>query len=389
MVKHVGVALEYGLARVCYLEGGREVTSEHAWDGREPARLVDALSADIGRVSGIALSIGLGFLEIARPELPSMAADDRRRVLTRDADRYFPLQGAVAVAAATAGGFAYAMPAVELHRIVHAFEEWAPVRAVVAAPDAVGKVTANSITIAVDAGEGERGFISIVNGNVTEVRRTFASAPGHSSPTSPTEQARASDRYLTARGALGFVDGPLSTMLLDSTIEQELQSMRTRRSWWSVALAAAACIALVLSLDARRDATLRSTVRAADSVSALAAPALAVRARLDQLDRERALLGKKQPIASDPLAVLAALSKALPSDAFVQRIEWDGTEWKLEGSANQAADIVPSLDGVGAFTAVRVLSASTRFRDGDRMRESFSVAFRASDAVRGDSSGRR
>lgn len=389
MLKHVGVALEFDVARVIYRDGARDITTEHTWDAREPDRLVDLLSAEIGRVSGIALSIGLAFLEIAKPDLPAMAAEDRRRVLTRDADRYFPIQGAVAVSAASNGGYAYATAAVELHRIVHAFAEWAPVRAVVAAPDAVAIAVGKSGLFSVDAGESERGLVNVVNGRVTEVRRVFDSPTTNNAPVAANHSVAATDQFAAARGALAFTESSVATMLLDSTLESELQSVRSRRSWLSIALVAAACVALVASVDSRRDATLRATLRAADSVSTLAGPALAVRTQLNQLDRERALLATKQTVASNPLGVLAAISNALPPDAFVQRLEWDGKEWKLEGSANQAADIVPRLDAAGMFNAVRVLTASTRFRDGDRMRESFSVAFQARDAVKGDSSGRR
>jgi len=51
-------------------------------------------------------------------------------------------------------------------------------------------------------------------------------------------------------------------------------------------------------------------------------------------------------------------------------------DWQIDGTALDAAAIVPLLDRDDRFEDVRFLSASSRFRDGDRTYETFSIAFR-------------
>jgi len=144
-------------------------------------------------------------------------------------------------------------------------------------------------------------------------------------------------------------------------------------------MAALAVIAMGFAIDARRENTLRKTQAAVDSLTALATPGRAAQQRLADLDREAQLLQRARQ-SSDPLGVLAGLSALLPPDAFVDRLSWDGNEWRIDGSTDRAAAIVPGLDSASVFLDVRVLAASTRFRDGSRMRESFSVAFKLKGA---------
>ena len=60
---------------------------------------------------------------------------------------------------------------------------------------------------------------------------------------------------------------------------------------------------------------------------------------------------------------------------FVQRLDWDGTVWRIEGSAANAPAIVPMLDSDALFSDVRIVAATTRFLDMGRQRESFSISF--------------
>ena len=394
MPKVVGIALETAVVRAAYRDGPRTVFVEQGWDALAPERTVDALRAEIGNVGSIVLAIGLGFLEVARPELPAMPDAVRRRVLLRDADRYFPLEGALAIGTAASTGLAFATTSEQLQRWTRAFEEWAPVRAIVTGPDAIATTVSTAGSFLVDAGIDERGVLQISNNRVLEARRVPFYTTGDSTPASAekgttslltdgTEAAPA--KYSAAVGALSFANAPLRIMLLDAALETALRSRRARRQWISYAAAALALLALSWSVDNRRDATLHATQHAVDSLRALAAPGLASRVRLAQLEEERKVLSAQRASAGDPLHVLAGISEALPQDAFVQRLEWDGKEWRLDGSVNSAASVVPHLESARMFSSVRVLGASTRFRDGARMRESFSVAFQA----KGDSVARR
>ena len=388
MATIVGVALEATVVRAVFQKNGRSAFVEQPWDSLSPERAVDLLRAEIQNAQAIVLSVGLGFLEIATPELPDMDGDTRRRVLMRDADRYFPIEGSLAIAGSQSGAPAYATHSEQLQRWVRAFEEWAPVRAVVAAPEAIASVITTSGLFIVDAGAGERGLLQLANGKVVDARRV----PAHAASTVAnadsslllTGTALAPGKYSAAVGALRFVEAPLEAMLLDTPLEETLRATRTRRRLISYAVAALALVAIGFSANSRRAATLRATQHAVDSLQVLAAPGLAAKTRLTQLNVEANILAARVHAANDPLHVLATLSESLPRDAFVQRLEWDGKEWRLDGSVNQAASLVPRLDSARIFTNVRVLGASTRFRDGARMRESFSVAFQVKgDAVAG------
>jgi len=169
-------------------------------------------------------------------------------------------------------------------------------------------------------------------------------------------------------------------MLLDSRLEADFQSQRARRGWTSVAIFAGALVLLGVATDARHNEALRAHQQASDSLLAASEPARMAAVRLAELEREARILNARDT-AADPLSIVATLSRLLPRDVFVERVHWDGAEWRIDGSADQAASIVPSLDSMSRFTNVRVLTASTRFRDGARVRESFSVAFK----VMGDS----
>jgi len=389
MATVVGVALEATVVRAAFRDQGQMAFVEQTWDALALEPFVDLLRAALGSAGGIVLAVGLGFLEVTKPELPSMADGDRRRVLLRDADRYFPIEGALAIGSAGSGSLAFATSSEQLQRWIRAFEDWAPVVAVVAGPDAIASVVSASGTFLVDAGVDEQGLLQIEDGAVREARRVprhASVAVGKGATSLLTDGTEAAPgKFSAALGALSFANAPLGVMLLDASLEGSLRSARTRRQWLSYGLAAFALLALGVAVNNRRDASLRATQHAVDSLQTLAAPGLASKARLGQLNEEASILSARTAPGTDPLHVLAAISEALPGDAFVQRLEWDGREWRLDGSVSQAASVVPHLDSARVFSSVRVLGASTRFRDGARMRESFSVAFQ----VKGDSIARR
>ena len=387
MATLVGVAIEVAVVRAVFRDAGQMAFVEHEWDGVNIEPFVDILRSTIGNAGGVVLAVGLGFLEIAKPELPAMADGDRRRVLLRDADRYFPLEGTLAIAGSKS--LAFATSSETLQRWTRAFEEWAPVRAVVAGPDAIAAVVATSGSFVVDAGAGEQGVLQLVSGQVRDARRVALPAASSVSKAAISllveRTESAPGKYSAALGALALANAPLEVMLLDAPLEGSLRSARARRRWLSYAAAALALLAVGAAASNRREATLRATQHAVDSLQLLAAPGLASKARLSQLNEEAKILSARAVPANDPLRVLATISESLPRDAFVQRLEWDGREWRLDGSVNQAASVVPHLDSARMFSGVRVLGASTRFRDGARMRESFSVAFQ----VKAESVARR
>ena len=99
-------------ARVLVRQGGSDVVRDVSWEPDAPEAMVEALRALVGAPSAFVVIVGLGFLEVAEPELPPLDASARQALLWRDADRYFPIAEPVAVACAN--GVAMALSATRL-----------------------------------------------------------------------------------------------------------------------------------------------------------------------------------------------------------------------------------------------------------------------------------
>jgi hypothetical protein len=361
--------------------------TEKAWDEARPEATVAALRIELGAVQAIALAVGLAYLEIARPELPPLSVDDARRVVLRDADRYFPFAEPAAISLTEVGGLAFGTPAAALERWVSAFAAWAPVHAIFDAPlataRAIGSRDSHEHSLRIEAGAGEHGIVRVKDGALVDVRRVAPAVGTPDDPLASTNDTSLPDsvlgvpiRYAAAIGALDHVNDGVADMLLNATLGRRMRVVRQRRAQRSYASISLAVLLLIAALNAARDRTLRVTKLAADSLASVSAPSVAARDRLASAAAEWQALNGPLLRAPDPLQTLATLSRALPADAFVERIQWDGKEWRLEGSTDAAAAIVPRLDSQPSFAGVRVLNASMRFRDGARTRESFSVAFR-------------
>jgi hypothetical protein len=79
---------------------------------------------------------------------------------------------------------------------------------------------------------------------------------------------------------------------------------------------------------------------------------------------------------ANPHAALAAISAALPREATVLSARANGNDWQIDGTTSDASRLVPLLDQHARFDSVRFLSASSRYRDGSRSYETFSIALR-------------
>ena len=142
-------------------------------------------------------------------------------------------------------------------------------------------------------------------------------------------------------------------------------------------VAAVAGIALAgLSADRWRARTLEALQGEVTSRREAAAPGQAALAARSRLGAEVALLSQGAPMRNTALGALAAISNALPRDAVILSVHAVGRDWQVDGTASSAAALVPVLDRDGRFENVRILSASSRFRDGPRTRETFSIALR-------------
>ena len=347
---------------------------EVAWSPDEPDAMVDALRAQIGTSNDVVLVVGLAFLEIAQPELPPIDAESARAVLWRDGDRYFPLSEPIAVV--SRDGFALALPSRMLDVWVRACRALGSVRAVLAAPVVCAQVLGTG-TCSLPAGAREIGVVTASGGRIQSVRRVPRLGVSGTSGSADAIAPRM-DPVDLLRAARGWVDAPLDVQLLHATLAESMQGARQRRWLLSLACAASAVVALLWSVDHHRDAQLTAWRARVAELEAQAAPAVQAEARGVRARAELSLLADAASARTGPdapLVVLRHLSRVLPRDAFVQRLEWNGQVWRVEGTADNAPRLVPLLDGDPRFRDVRIAAPSQRFLDVGRPRESFAISF--------------
>ena len=362
----------YALARE-----GEVGATRVAWNPEAPVPMVDALRAVAGAPTALVLIVGLAFLEIAEPQLPPVSNDVRVRMLQRDSDRYFALREPAAVA--TDGRVAFAMPCALLTSWMEALSAWSPIQAVVTVGEAAA-LAGHDGKWTVPAGVGSTGHLTLRDGRVHEARRTRGGMPESERTLSITE---------LASGAWRASTGALDRQLLDATMRARIQRQRNRRWWQSAALAAAALVLLAWSVDRWRERQLVALQREAQSLELATTSTRAALERLGRAESEQAAIAvadRRAARPDAPSAVLARLGALLPRDAFMQRLEWNGSEWRIDGSANDAAVLVPLLDADAQFVGVRAAAPSTRYLENGRSRSSFSIVFQTagdSVAVRG------
>ena len=346
------------------------------WSPDAPGALLETLRTQFGVPSCVVVVVGLGFLETALPQLPPVDNARRVRMLQRDSDRYFALREPVAVA--TDGPVAFALPAATLAAWADAIGAWSPVRAVLS----IGQVAAAagvSGRFTVDAGAGATGWLTIADGRVQEARRVRATATADADATATDTPARRSlPLAAIADGAWRAADGPLNGQLLDAGMRAQAARQRTHRLWQAAAVTAAALVLLGASVNRWRDRQLAAMQREVTALTPLAATARDAQRRLQQAaaeNRQLTAAATQRAAADAPAAVLARLGALLPRDAFVQRLEWNGREWRIDGSAADAAALVPLLDADPLFDAVTTAAPSTRFVEAGRPRSSFAIVF--------------
>jgi hypothetical protein len=403
-------------------------THDVPWSPDDPAAGVAALRSAAGGVESVSVAVGLGLLQVARVSLPPADHEARERMLALEGERFFPQTGtptssmamidsmatidsidsiatiaavlptttnalgaaqpagpaggrALVSCIAPGGAVAFAVEESALERWSRALETIAPVVRVEATPVALARalgrgaarVTQGTFAISLD-GEGH-GVVSVKDGCVTSARRIPAQVderPGVPLPDSPGLPAR----HVAAWGALLGEDEPALGTLASPSRRAAFSARRRRRLAVAAVAAAAGMVLAVTAADQWRERTVRALQDDVASRRAAAAPGEAALAARAQLDAEFALLARAAASRHGTLGALAAISAALPRDAVILNAHAVDGEWQLDGTAANAAALVPLLDRDGRFEQVRILSASSRFRDGRRTRETFSLALR-------------
>jgi hypothetical protein len=328
----------------------------------------------MGPASRLALSVGLGFLYLKHVKLPPAPAPARRRILMFEPDRFFPVQDqALAVSLINESDFAFAVEADLIERWTAAFEEWAPVDSVEPAPLSLARALGRKATgsFVLDAQPDEHGLVELDAGRVRSARR----APAEAGP-ADTGVVKSADAFLVATGAARGTLGSLDSMLLTDARARRVRARRLQRIALAAGLSALALGAAIWSVDRSRDRLLVQVRAEIAALSPRAKDAIELQARLASLVEESTAIHRLASQRPDPLRVLAALSQRLPAGVTVLSMKATGDDWQIDGTAPDAAAIVPLLDGDDRFEGVRFLSASARYREGPRTYETFSIAFR-------------
>jgi hypothetical protein len=321
----------------------------HALDAQDPRAARDVVSAALqsalraiaskqsARSPVAVLFIDAALLEMAEVTLPPVSERERRALFRRDADRHVPIEGPVAVTIGSgARPLVYACAAPWLAEWQQLIESVLPVEAVLAMPVAL----------------------------------MLATTPMQPAPAAPAALAT------LAVSTYRWQRVPASAQLTDEQSEARLHATAQRRRVQQLALAAVLLAVLLWLGNTWRDRTLRSLEQQAATLTRAAEPAESARSRLVRAEAELAWLNADAAQASQSAsAVLAHVGERLPRDAFVQRAEWDGFTWRIDGSARDAAALVPRLDADSLLRNVRSLAPSTRFLDGGQPRNSFSIGF--------------
>jgi hypothetical protein len=219
----------------------------------------------------------------------------------------------------------------------------------------------------------EQGLLRLDRGVVREVRRSRQPL-ATSGP--PLDGAQVAAAVFTATGG---GDGMPADLQLVSVLMEERLAAARRTRWWRAGVVAATSLLFVLwAAGTYRARVLEALTQDAATLATASQPALEARLRLERARDEHRLLSTAP--STDPGEVLALLGELLPADVVVQRAEWDGLQWRIDGSAADAAALIPRLDGHPRLADVRALAPSTRYLDGGRQRSSFSIGLRLEDA---------
>ena len=352
------------------------VAADIEWNPDRPQDAIAVLAGQLGRVGRIGVAIGLDHLHVKHVELPPATPSVRRRMIAVEPDRFFPVENERAVVALD-GDVAFAVDQVRLERWLEAIETWAPVESVDAAPVALARALARSDdgTYAFGLNDDAHGTVEVRHGRLVAARHVpgpVAAADALGLPAIGTVPPA----LLAAWGAALRLDGQLSAMLLSDAQRRTIERRRSRRLAGAAAACALALGFAVWAADRSRDGVLARLTAEQAALAPRAAPAAALQARLAALDQEAAVTRSVTASRTDPLRVLAALGERLPRDVTVLNARAVGDEWRVDGTATNAAAILPALDGDARFSDARFLGATSRFREGARTYESFSLAFR-------------
>lgn len=387
------------------------VTFEQRWDPGQPAPAFAALRESLGKVSRLAVTVDLSFLFAKVVRLPPLSAAEKRRILTLEPERFFPVRAEdLVVAVRSEDNLVFAARGSDLGLWLTELEGIAPVDLVEASPVSLARALRRAVpgeaTILLEEREEGVGIARITDGRVRRVRRIREDSEelkaavaatgetagpvylrplngnqgwrplGAAGVTDLPSVAGLAPPYLAAYGAALGLGGDLGEAMLPPELSDRIQKRRRRTVRLSAIVCALALGFALASLDEFRARTLRKLDADITQVRARAEGALALERQADALTREARAVAAMEAGRLDLVGGIAALTRLLPNGAHVQALRSTGRDWQIDGYARESAQLVTQLEESPRFENVRFLTATSRTRIDGRSYESFSIAFR-------------
>ncbi|MBA3646497.1 MAG: hypothetical protein H0W63_09995 [Gemmatimonadaceae bacterium] len=357
---------------------------EIEWDAAFPEAAVRLLEKRLGAAAAVSLSAGLELLQVKHITLPPVSGADKRQMVLLEPDRFFPTgSDALALFTSAATDLIFAAPLATIEKWIAAFEEWGPVDCVEPAPVSLSRAIKRSPTpsgtFAIPAGEGEQGSVEIANGSLVTSRRAIGKLSAAPLQQLPQIDGVAAE-FVIAYGAALAAGGAASELMVSPQRAGQIAKRRRRELTRLAGIAALSAGFLLFSLDRSRARVLNRIESETAIVASQAAPALRAQTQLARLSIQESTLKELTRSHADVMKILAILSTRLPQDAVISMLRVDGNDWQVDGTAANAGAIIPALDAEPLLRDARQRAATSRFRDGGRTLESFSIAFRATTA---------
>lgn len=407
----LGLEIGPDTLRAVRLGRGAPRTFEMEWDPDLPGPAVAALAAALGPVRVVAAAIHPSLLRVRRLELPPLPIDERRRALEMEPDRHFAvLDQALVFSLPGNASLAFAAPRTRVDAWLDALAELGPV--IRLEPAAV------AVLRALDAEDGPRDadlmrygadggveWCVVRDGRLQEVRRlftagadTFAANGDAREPQvtyvdpwpAPAVNAHRADalrpfpephgiprRFLAAFGAALDTGAGWEEGFVTESFRVRLVRRRFLRAVGAVLALTAAATFLLLSWGAYRQRVEASADVRLEQLRRRAAPVIRLRAEVAALEQSLTELDGLRAQRPDLLGTLEALSTSLPRDAWIRRLQASGGDWQIEGSAEDAASLVPLLERHPLIEDVRFVGATTRIEGNNDAYDTFTLAFRS------------
>lgn len=407
------VGLEIGphALRAVWLGRGMPRTFEVEWDPDLPGPAVAGLVAAMGPGGVVAAAIHPSLLRVRRLDLPPLPIGERRRALEMEPDRHFavldqtlvfslPGNASVAFAASRAQVDAWLDALAELGPVVRL--EPAAV-AVMRALNAVGGP--QDAQLARFGPDGGMEWCVVRDGRLKDARHIFEPGPDvlAADPEGPEPRATYVDpwppptmpdgdgescrpfpepraipgRFLAAYGAALDTSADWEEGFLTEKFRRRLLRRNFMRTAGALLVLTVAVAFLLLSWGAYRQRVEESLDAQLGRLHTQAAPVIELRTEVAALEQSLAELDRVRTGRPDVLGTLQALSGLLPPDTWIRRLTASGPNWQIEGSAENAASLVPLLERHPRIEDVRFVGATTRMEGNNDAYDTFTLAFRS------------